>query len=108
MGTYVTKKEKLAMSMVYGLKLLRIDRKDFKRLHGMDMQQVYAKEIKQLEEWGLVKLTKEALQVTYPKGWYYIDNISKMFYTPTNYKKPQPQITNTHFLTYLKKKAAVN
>ena len=103
MGAEVTSKERIAMSLVYGTKLLKVLRKDFKDRHGVDMLQVYGKQIKQLEEWGLIKMTDEALEVTYPKGWYYMDNISKMFFTPENYKIPQPQITNVSLLKYLKK-----
>lgn len=102
MGAFVSQKERLSMSMVYGLKLLRVSRPTFRRLHGIDMMQAFQKEIRQLEEWGLVTLDEEALQVTYPKGWYYIDNICKMFYTEHNHKLPQPLVTDTSFIKYLK------
>jgi len=65
------------------------------------MMEVYGRQIKQLEDWGLVTMTPHNLEVTYPKGWYYSDNVSKMFYTKDNYGLPQPAVGDTKILQYL-------
>lgn len=103
MGSVVGPRERMSRSLVLGIKLLRVSRKDFLEKHGVDMMDIFAKEINQLVAWGLLKMDDEALRVTYPKGWYYIDNISKMFYTKENYKLPQPSSTSTNILKWLKK-----
>lgn len=101
MGTYVSPEEKMRRNMVMAIKLLRVSRKDFKDRHGVDLGEVFKQQITDLEDKGLVHLTESALEVTYPKGWYYIDNISKAFYSPSNYKMPQPSLTNKNVLKYL-------
>jgi len=67
------------------------------------MTVVFGEQIRKLEDQGLVRLTKDHLEVTYPKGWLYQDNISKAFYTEQNYRLPQPSPTNTQILKFLKK-----
>jgi len=104
MGAYVSPEERMARNMVIGIKLLKILRSDFKDRYGVDFTQVFGRQIKELEEQGLVKLTDEALEVTYPKGWSYMDNISKAFYSDLNYRMPQPSPTNTNILKFLKRK----
>lgn len=103
MGTHVSPRERMARSLILGMKLLKVDRQDFVKKHGIDMTVVYGDVIKDLEEKGLVRLTEDALEVTYPKGWYYVDNISKAFYTEDNYRLPQPAPTSTKILKWLKK-----
>lgn len=107
-GTYISKEEAIAKFMVMGTKFLKLLRTDFEKKFGIDMMQVYEKEIKQLEEWGLIEMSKESLQVTYPKGWYYLDNINKFFYTAANYRMPQSTLTNTNILKFLKKECMSN
>ena len=102
MGTEVPLEEKRAAAMVMGTKCLKVRRKDFYNKFKMDMTELYGKQIKQLEEWELVKLTDDALEVLYPKGWYYSDNISKMFYSKNNYKIPQPAVDNINALKFFK------
>ncbi len=101
-GSYMSKEEKVARFLVMGTKFIKLLRKDFSDRFGVDMKQVFKDEIKQLEEWGLIEMKEDALEVTYPKGWYYIDNISKQFYTPANYRLPQSTLSNTNLLRYLK------
>lgn len=102
MGTYVSTREKMARALVLGIKLLKISRQDFEDKFGIDIMQIYGDKIEQLKEWGLVKLNDDSLEVTFPKGWQYIDNISKAFFTVENYRLPQPAPTNTEILKYLK------
>jgi len=103
-GSYVSPEEKMARSMVLGTKFLKLLRKDFEKQHGVDMMQIFGEQIKTLEQRGLIEMSEDALQVTFPKGWYYMDNISKAFYTPFNYRLPQPSPMNTNILKYLKRK----
>jgi oxygen-independent coproporphyrinogen-3 oxidase len=102
LGTYVSLREKMSRNMALGIKLLRVSRKDFIDRYGVDMAVVFGGELKKLEEQGLVRLSDKYLEVTYPKGWLYQDNISKAFYTPENYRLPQPSPTNTAILRFLK------
>lgn len=103
-GSHLSPDEKVARFMVMGTKFLKLLRKDFVEKFGVDMRQVYEEEIKKLEGWGLIKMSDESLQVTYPKGWYYIDNVNKTFYTPANYMMPQTTLSNTTVLKYMKKR----
>ncbi|MFF2910173.1 coproporphyrinogen-III oxidase family protein [Paenibacillus sp. NPDC057934] len=102
MGKYVTDQERMVRTMVLGIKLLRFYREDFRRMHGKDMMEVFADQINQMVEWGLLELTEEYVEVTFPKGWYYMENISKMFYSEENYGLPQPNATGTILLQLLK------
>lgn len=102
MGAPVSPEERMARNMVMGIKLLRVSRNEFKARHGVDLASVYHEPIRKLIEQGLVRLTEDALEVTYPKGWYYMDNISKAFYSPANYRMPQPAPTNTALLQFIR------
>jgi len=101
MGTYTEPEERMAKMMVMGLRLLRVYRKDFKDIFGIDMMDVFADKINMLQERGLVVLNNEYIQVTYPKGWYYMENISKTFYTDKNKFLPQPNAGSTVLLDLL-------
>lgn len=103
MGTYTEPEERMAKMMVMGLRLLRVYRKDFKDIFGTDMMDVFADKIKLLQDRGLVILNNEYIQVTYPKGWYYMENISKTFYTDKNKFLPQPNSISTVLLDLLSK-----
>jgi oxygen-independent coproporphyrinogen-3 oxidase len=102
-GSYMNMEEKVARFLVMGTKFIKLLRSDFTKRFGVDMTKVFPDQIKQLTEWGLIEMQDDSLEVTYPKGWYYIDNISKKFYTPENYKLPQTTLTNTNVLRYMEK-----
>jgi oxygen-independent coproporphyrinogen-3 oxidase len=101
MGAATTAEERMRRSMVLGLKLLRYRRADFRRLHGVDMIEAFPAEIGWLLREGLATLDDEAVALTYPKGWFYMDNISKAFYSPANKKLPQPTSSSTEILHWL-------
>jgi oxygen-independent coproporphyrinogen-3 oxidase len=103
-GSYLNEQERMAKSMVLGVKLLRIKRSDFIALHGVDMYEVFKPQIDDLVDKQLVELNEEALQVTYPKGWFYLNNISKAFYSESQYRLPQPDSTSTEYLIWKQKK----
>jgi len=104
MGSPTNSAERMARSLVLGLKLLRVKRSDFVKAHGVDLYSVFKEKIDSLVEKGLLELTEDALQVTFPKGWHYIDNISKTFYTSANYRLPQPSPQSTDILKWRRKR----
>jgi oxygen-independent coproporphyrinogen-3 oxidase len=59
------------------------------RLHGVNFLEMFADEIAGLVEKGLVTVDGDGIEVTGPKGWYYLDNISKTFYSPEFRRYPQ-------------------
>lgn len=89
MGRHIPKPEAIRRSMVLGVKAGRVNRERFMRLHGVDFMEMFADEISDLVEKGLVEVTDDGIEVTGPKGWYYLDNISKAFYSPEFRRYPQ-------------------
>jgi oxygen-independent coproporphyrinogen III oxidase len=100
MGAYADEYERRCRSLVLGLKLLRVKRADYQRTHGVDLYDVFRDKIDDLISKELVFLTDDAIQVTYPKGWFYIDNICKTFYSEVNYRLPQPSPASTEVLKW--------
>lgn len=100
MGAYADEHERRCRSLVLGLKLLRVKREDFRRAHGVDIYDVFQEQIDDLVSKELVVMTDDAIQVTYPKGWFYIDNICKTFYSEANYRLPQPSPASTEVLKW--------
>lgn len=100
MGAPVSAYERMCRSLILGLKLLRVKRSDFRKTHGKDMYEVFKDKIDHLIDLELVTIDEDSIQVTYPKGWYYIDNISKTFYSPDNYKLPQPSPASTEVVRW--------
>lgn len=89
MGKHITREENLRRAMVLGIKSSRVEREHYRRQHGVDFVDLFGAEICDLEEKGLVRLTDEALEVVGPKGWYFLDNISKAFFSPEYRRYPQ-------------------
>ena len=75
--------------MVLGVRCLEIPEEPFKNFFGISMFDVFGQEIRILAEQGLVEVSLHSLVVT-RKGKYYIDNISKTFYSPANRCRLQP------------------
>jgi oxygen-independent coproporphyrinogen III oxidase len=100
MGSYASEHERRCRSLVLGLKLLRVKRADYKRAHGVDLYDIFKDKIDDLIDKDLVSLTDEALQVKFKKGWFYIDNICKTFYSDANYRLPQPSPASTEVLKW--------
>jgi oxygen-independent coproporphyrinogen-3 oxidase len=107
MGAYADEYERRCRSLVLGLKLLRVKRADYQRAHGVDLYDVFKDKIDDLIEKDLVTLTPDALQVNYKKGWFYIDNICKTFYSEANYRLPQPSPASTEILKWQIKEPAM-
>ncbi|MFG6447805.1 coproporphyrinogen-III oxidase family protein [Roseateles sp. BYS180W] len=89
MGREISAEERLRRAVVLGIKSSRLSRQRYLAQHGVDFAKLFADEIATLQAQGLVRLTDEALEVTGPKGWYYMDNISKAFYSPPHRRYPQ-------------------
>ncbi|MFD7449589.1 coproporphyrinogen-III oxidase family protein [Kitasatospora sp. NPDC059827] len=89
MGKHITRSESIRRSMVLGVKAGRVDRERFRRLHGVDFLEMFREEIADLAGKGLVTVREDGIEVTGPKGWYYLDNISKAFYSPEFRRYPQ-------------------
>jgi oxygen-independent coproporphyrinogen-3 oxidase len=100
MGAYADEHERRCRSLVLGLKLLRIKREDYRKANGVDLYEYFTEQIDDLIAKDLVFLTDEAIQVTYPRGWFYIDNICKTFYSDANYRLPQPSPASTEILSW--------
>lgn len=81
--------DKMSRYMVLGARCFDIPAKPFQEYFGVNMFDVYGQEIRLLKEQGLVRTEKDSLVVT-PEGKYYVDNISKTFYSPANRCRLQP------------------
>jgi oxygen-independent coproporphyrinogen-3 oxidase len=89
MGKHITASEAIRRTMVLGIKAGRLNRETFRRVHGVDFMEMFCAEIDDLVEKGLITKNEEGIEVTGPKGWYYLDNISKAFYSPEYRRYPQ-------------------
>lgn len=74
---------------VLGVRCFNIENGPFLNAFGVNLIDKFHNEIKLLESIGLVRLNNENLSVT-RTGKYFVDNISKAFYTPENQGYRQP------------------
>lgn len=81
--------DQMSRYMVLGARCFNIPAKPFQEYFGVNMFDIYGQEIRLLKAQGLVQTEKDALVVT-QKGKYYVDNISKTFYSPANRCRLQP------------------
>lgn len=100
MGSKITQADELRRTMVLGVKVCKVSRKEYKDCYGLDFAELFKKEIEWLEENGLARLTDECLEIIGPKGWYYLDNISKVFFEDKYRRYPQP--INSNISKYMK------
>lgn len=89
MGKHITKSEAIRRTMVLGVKAGYLDRERFRRVHGVDFMEMFKAELEDLAEKELITIHDDGIKVTGPKGWYYLDNISKAFYSPEFRRYPQ-------------------
>lgn len=94
MGNNITKADELRRTMILGTKVCKISREEYIKCYGIDFAKIFAKEIKWLEDNELANLTEDNLEVIGPKGWYYLDNISKCFFEDKYKRYPQPINSN--------------
>jgi oxygen-independent coproporphyrinogen-3 oxidase len=89
MGKHITRSEAIRRTMVLGVKAGYLDRERFRRVHGVDFMEMFRPELQDLAEKELITMHDDGITVTGPKGWYYLDNISKAFYSPQFRRYPQ-------------------
>ena len=78
----------LSRYMVLGVRCFEISKSNFENKFGKKIDKLFESEIKELVEKGLIE-ADDLIRVT-EKGKYYIDNISKKFYTNDNKGHLQP------------------
>lgn len=88
-GQKFTIEDAMSRYMVLGTRCFKISGKEFKNIFGKNMIQIYGPEIRRLESQGLIVRKDEDIEVT-RKGKYYVDNISKAFYSLGNRCHLQP------------------
>jgi len=89
MGVKVLLKELEAKYMVLGVRHLSVEKASFKKMFGKNINDKFGPKIKKLKELKWITEENDCYKVT-KEGLYYIDNISKIFYTETNKGKGQP------------------
>ncbi|MDD3301546.1 MAG: radical SAM protein [Patescibacteria group bacterium] len=87
-GIYLDKKEKMARFMVLGLRGLSVKNSNFKNKFGKNIEEIFPEELAFLKKYKLIKNFKDAITLT-PKGEYFSNNISKIFYTKNQKGAPQ-------------------
>jgi|GEM_PF-1548489 len=88
-GQKYTLADAMSRYMVLGARCFNLPRKPFFDAFGIDMFDVFSNEIYQLSKLGLVSKDEDALNIT-RDGKYYVDNISKTFYSLENRCHVQP------------------
>jgi oxygen-independent coproporphyrinogen-3 oxidase len=77
----ITEREKIARTMVNGVKVLRLSRKEFLDRHGVDLEAMYGASIRELVEEGLLEIDRDELRV--PRAKYvFADDICRHFFLP--------------------------
>lgn len=90
MAAKVSEQELMAKYMVLGVRAIGVDKEQFKTLFGTEIQNVFPKEIAYLTDLGWIIDNETEYQLT-RDGIYYVDNISKFFYTEANARESQPR-----------------
>jgi len=89
MGAKVTTKELMSKYMVLGVRSMSVSKRPFKNLFGVEIRDIFNREIELLKETGWLKETGARYQLL-RDGFYFVDNISKIFYSPNNKSANQP------------------
>lgn len=88
-GQRMTLEDAISRYPVLGTRSFKIPGIPFQRIFGVNLLNYYSKEIELLTSQGLIESNGKDILVTY-KGKYYIDNISKEFYSLENRFHLQP------------------
>lgn len=81
--------DQMSRYMVLGARCLYIPDEPFKKHFGSSIFDVYGQEIRLLESQNLIERSENGIRVTM-NGRYFVDNISKTFYSPANRCRLQP------------------
>jgi oxygen-independent coproporphyrinogen III oxidase len=90
MGKQLTAAEAMSRYVVLGARAMQVSKTRFRELFGFGMEDMYSDQLQFLTEQGLIINGDEALELTTPRGTFYINNVCKYFFTPNNWGKPQP------------------
>lgn len=88
-GQTYTLEDAMSRYAVLGARCFDISGEHFKKIFGVEFNEVFGQEIRLLESQGLVERKGTGIVVT-RKGKYYVDNISKTFYSLANRCHLQP------------------
>ncbi len=89
MGTEVTPRELMSKYMVLGVRSLQIKKQPFENLFGAEVRNIFGREIALLKDAGWLEETEAYYQLS-RNGIYFVDNISKVFYSSDNEGEIQP------------------
>ena len=87
--------------MVLGVRALSLEKKSFKKMFGEDISNKFSSEITKLKRLRWISEENDYYKIT-REGLYYIDNISKVFYSQANKGKGQPWLKGLY--NYIPKK----
>jgi oxygen-independent coproporphyrinogen-3 oxidase len=90
MGKQLTAAEAMSRYLVLGVRALRVNKSKFAELFGFRMEDMYAEQLQNLQDQELIVNGDQVLELTTPRGTFYINNVCKYFFTPNNWGKPQP------------------
>jgi len=89
MGAKVTDRQRMSRFFVLGVKYLEVDLDDFKKQYNVDAHSIFGEQFKKLEHYKLIEFEGSKMKLT-DKGWLYVDNVSKAFYTEDQLMTPHP------------------
>jgi oxygen-independent coproporphyrinogen-3 oxidase len=81
-GRQLDKPTQMALSVIHGLRFLRIDGKTFKQRFGVEIQDVYGEELRKFDDGGLLKREGETYWLT-TDGMICLGPIMREFYQET-------------------------
>lgn len=87
-STKMSKKQEMLRVMIRGLKLCYVKKAFFLNRFGVEMETVFAKEIKYLEEMGWIKNLPDRIELT-REGQKYDRNVYAVFYTADDLRPPR-------------------
>lgn len=99
-GAKVAEQELMAKYMVLGVRAISVDKKQFKDLFGLEIQDVFSQQLTELARLGWLTDHGNDYRIT-REGLYYTDNISKFFYSRDNTGQNQPR--GRHLYNYVPK-----
>lgn len=88
-GAIIKKEDYLRRYIILNLKKGILFRKDYYDAFGIDVLDLFGEELNKLANENLITITPESIQLVRPKGYYYISNICKEFYSEENKMQPQ-------------------
>jgi oxygen-independent coproporphyrinogen-3 oxidase len=88
-GQRISIDDEMSRYMVLGVRVLRVPTEPFFQYFGVALEDVFYRELRFLEERELIKCSAKEIALT-DRGLYYIDNVSKEFFSFANRCRLQP------------------